>query len=143
MSDSVKTSVKRVFRSCWDNKGWKEGRLKYPPRITDSSQYVPMGTLVARFLRGDVKASFVPVYEVGEGADLNKAVDEMPVTRTDGFDLADVNAVKRRGKDAVRELRDKKAKVDEKPEVVAPKPAPGIVPGPEPAGGGVVVAPTK
>lgn len=126
---ALKTIKKHVFRSCWDNKGWTEKKVSYPPRITDSSQYEPVAKLVAKFLRGEGRLRYIPQYEVSQDVDPSKAIDEMPITRQDGFDLSDGSEALQRAKEVVTDLRNKK--VSKKAEVK--KDGPGDAQGANPA----------
>lgn len=105
-----------IIRHAWLSDEWVEPKTVYPPSIVDSSQYTSVEELMARFLRGDATVAFTPVYEVEPGADPAKAVDEMPLHRTDGFDMADASEAIRRGVDAALDLNakavDDKAKAD-------------------------------
>lgn len=108
-----------IIRHAYLSDEWIEPKTVYPPSIVDSSQNVSMQELFERFARGDASAvSFTPVYELGPDADPDKAVENMPMHRTDGFDISDASEAIRRGVDAALDLNakalDDKTKADEK-----------------------------
>lgn len=101
----------------------------YGPSEVDSSQYEEVSSLVNKLLRGELTAVGSPVFDSDGEADPEAVINDMPVTRTPGFDLSDASVALKEGKEALRShekaLKDKEAqdkKAEEEKNVVSSNP---------------------
>lgn len=99
--------MNKIVRAQFDLKGYEDPQVEFPPSCVDSSQYEELSTLVRKFLRGERKVRFVPVYEIDSEIDPEKAIDEIPPNRLEGFELSDAHAVLSRGRERFKEIRRK------------------------------------
>lgn len=110
MEKKIVTKVR--FRSNYNLGDYNDDETGFAPSITDSSGYEELSDMVKKFLRtGNIPSlngRGVPVYTVGDDVDPERAIAEMDVTRTEGFDLADAAFIRQRGEKAVSDLKTSK-----------------------------------
>lgn len=100
---------KRVVRSVADLKGYNDDKKEFDKAIVDSSSYESTAELVSKFMHGEIKPRAM-TYTVAEDADPEKAIAEMDVTRTEGFDLSDGAIITSRAKETLQAIVTKRGK---------------------------------
>lgn len=118
------------FRTNYKKGTFCDNEHNFEPSEVDSSEYVPISELIKRFLRGETKPRFTPIYEIGDNVPNEEAIEMDDKTRSPGFDLVDAREAMRNASEKLEDL--KKKSIEKKPKEEVKK-ADGDKPAEQPA----------